>query len=391
MFREKEVRTINQKKRNFLTVGLFSTLLFGLALGNQLAPERDFSENENRVLMKKPALSATSFLDGSYGEDYETYLSDQFIGRDRWIGMKTIADQAMQKKEVHGVYFAKDGYLIEKHSKKELDSEQYKKNVDRVKQVTENYSKLLGKDHVRVMFAPTASCILREKLPKNAPKDPQEDILNTLKKSAKKGTFVDLRPVMKEKKKEYIYYKTDHHWTTKGAYYAYVEWAKSCRIKPLTKDKWKIETASKEFLGTIYSKVNTKTEKDIIQFWRLKSGENYEVIYDMGQKKAKSLYERSYLKKKDKYASFLDGNHALTVIKNKKLKNGKKLVILKDSYAHSFAPFAAAHFEEVHLIDLRYFNMGIKDYIEQQNITDFLMLYHTMSYAKDIHTLKLIK
>lgn len=378
-------------KKEVVTIVLFGMLFFGLALGNQLAPEREFSENENRVLAKKPTLSAKTVLDGSFGTAYETYLSDQFVGRDQWIAMKTTVDRTIQKKEVNGVYFAKDGYLIEKHSKKDLDEKQYKKNVERVGEVTKKYTKLLGNDHVKVLFAPTASCILRDKLPKNAPQDPQEDILNQLKKSAKTGTFVDLRPIMKKKKTEYIYYKTDHHWTTKGAYYAYVEWAKSCGIKPIPKDKWKIETVSNDFLGTIYSKVNTKTEKDTIQFWHLKSGENYEVLYDMGQKKAKSLYERDYLKKKDKYAAFLDGNHALTVIKNKNVKNGKKLVMIKDSYAHSFAPFVATHFEEVHLIDLRYFNMGIESYIKEQNITDFLMLYHTMSYAKDIHTLKLTK
>lgn len=382
---------MNKRKRDFITMGLFGTLLFGIAIGNQLMPDREFSENENRVLAKKPVLSAGTIFDGSYGKAYETYLADQFPLRDQWTAMKSGTDRVLQKKIVNGVYFADDGYLIEQYAKKDLDEKQYKKNVERVKEVTQTYSKLLGKKHVKVMFAPTASCILRDKLPKNAPKDPQEEILNTLKKSAKKGTFIDLQSIMKEKKTEYIYYKTDHHWTTKGAYYAYTQWAKSCGIKPLAKNKWKVETASKNFLGTVYSKVNVKTAKDTIQFWRLKSGEDYQVTYDMGQKKANTLYEKSYLKKKDKYSAFLDGNHALTVIKNNKLKNGKKLVIIKDSYAHSFAPFVAAHFEEVHLIDLRYFNMGIRDYIKQQKITDFLMLYHTMSYAKDIHTLKLLK
>ena len=382
---------MKKQNRNKITIGVFGALLFGFAIANQVVPAKEFSEVENRTLAQVPKLTKESLFDGTFGKQYETYLSDQFVGRDQWISLKTTADRSLGKQEVNGVYFAKDDYLIEKHTKEELDQAQYKKNVVRIKTVTNAYTKLLGKNHVKVMLAPTASAVLRDKLPSNAPKDPQDDILNDIKKAAKQGTFVDLRSTMKNHKEEYIYYKTDHHWTTLGAYYAYVDWAKSMNLKPIPMNKWKRETVSKDFLGTIYSKVNQAPSTDTIEFWTQKAGERYEVTYDMGQKKAKSLYERSYLQKKDKYSSFLDGNHALTVIKNKKVKNGKKLVIIKDSYAHSFAPFAAAHFEEVHLIDLRYFNMGIKSYIKQQGITDFLMLYHTMSYATDIHTLKLIK
>lgn len=379
------------KNRNKITVALFGILLFGISISNQLISAKDFSEVENRQLKQMPKLTANSLFSGTFGKDYETYLSDQFIGRDQWISLKTTSDRMMGKKEVNGVYFAKDDYLIEKHTKSELDSAQYKKNIKRLKTVTNTYTKLLGNGHVKVMFAPTASAILRDKLPKSAPKDPQDEILNDMKNSAKKGTFIDLRSTFKKEKEKYIYYKTDHHWTTLGAYYAYVDWAKSMKITPIPMKQWKREVVSKDFLGTVYSKVNQAPSTDTIEFWTRKSGEKYEVIYDMGQKKSNSLYERSYLKKKDKYSAFLDGNHALTVIKNKKVKNGKKLVIIKDSYAHSFAPFAANHFEEVHLIDLRYFNMGIKSYIKQQGITDFLMLYHVMSYAKDIHTIQLTK
>lgn len=382
---------MKKETRNKVSIVLFGTMFFGIAIANQLKHDQTFSENENRALQTKPKYSLSSLLHGKFEKKYETYISDQFLLRDRWITLKTIADRSFGKTEVNGVYFGKDGYLIEKHTANELDKTQYKKNVNRVNKVTKNYTKLLGSDHVRVMFAPTASDVLRDKLPKFAPQDPQEEILNDLEKAAQDGTWVDLRSVMEQHKEEYIYYKTDHHWTTLGAYYAYVQWAKSVGIEPVKQNEFDIETVSTDFLGTTYSKVNDATQKDTIEFWRRTSGENYKVTYDMGQKTSDSLYETSYLKKKDKYSSFLDGNHALTVIQNKKVKNGKKLLIVKDSYAHCFAPFIANHFEEVHLIDLRYFNIGISDYIKQFGITDLLMLYHAMSYATDIHTLKLIQ
>ena len=281
------------KNRNKITVALFGILLFGVSISNQLIAAKDFSEVENRELKQMPKLTANSLFNGTFEEEYETYLSDQFIGRDQWISLKTTSDRMMGKKEVNGVYFAKDDYLIEKHTKGELDSAQYKKNMERLKTVTNTYTKLLGNGHVKVMFAPTASAILRDKLPKSAPKDPQDEILNDMKQSAKKGTFIDLRSTFKKEKEKYIYYKTDHHWTTLGAYYAYVDWAKSMKITSIPMKQWKREVVSKDFLGTVYSKVNQAPSADTIEFWTRKSGEKYEVIYDMGQKKSNSLYERS--------------------------------------------------------------------------------------------------
>lgn len=381
---------MKQEKRSIITIMLFGILIFGIAVTNQLIPDKTFSENENRTLQTKPKFSKKALFNGSFGEDYETYLSDQFIGRDQWITLKTKSDLALGKQEINGVYFGKDGYLIEKHTSDELNQKQYAKNKKRLKIFTKRYSKLLGKNHVKVMLAPTASCILRDKLPAYAPKDPQDKILKEMKQNAKKGTFLDIRSTMKKKKDEYIYYKTDHHWTILGAYYAYEQWANSVGIEPISKENWTKEVVSKDFLGTLYSKVNTFEEMDQIEFWTRKN-DTYEVIYDMGQKRSNSLYERSYLEKKDKYSAFLDGNHAVTVIKNKSIKNGKKIMIIKDSYANCFAPFIAEHFEEVHLIDLRYFNIGIEEYVKQFAITDMLLLYHTMSYATDIHTLQLIR
>lgn len=381
---------MRKENRSAVTIGLFSVLLFGIGIINQIVPEKTFSENENRTLQTKPKLSVQTLLNGNFSNDYETYLSDQFIGRNQWITLKTKSDRALGKQEVNGVYFGKDGYFIEKHTKDEVSQEQYEKNLARLTTFTETYSELFGNNHIKVMLVPTASSILREQLPAYAPEDPQNDILNTVEQSIKKGTFLDLQPILNEKKEEGIYYKTDHHWTTLGAYYAYVEWANSVGIEPILKEDWSKEIGATDFLGTLYSKVNDASEKDTIELWT-REGEDYEVIYDMGQKRVHSLYERKYLNKKDKYSVFLDGNHGVTVIKNKKNNNGKKLIIIKDSYANCFAPFVAAHFEEVHLIDLRYFNLGIKDYVKQYEITDMLLLYHVMSYATDVHTLQLVR
>lgn len=382
---------MKKERQQFIALILFSLLFLGLTIGNMTNKEKEFSEIENRMLQTRPKITVKKVLNGTFQKEFESYLSDQFLWRDRWISYKTKAEQLFGKKEVKNVYLAKDNYLIEHHKKEDLDKKQYKKNTKRIKEVTNKYEKLLGKDRVRVLFVPTASSILRDKLPKNAPKDPQNDMLDEWKKVAKEGTFLDIRPLLNEKKDEYIYYKTDHHWTTLGAYYGYEAWAKSVGITPEPKETWIKEVVSNEFLGTIYSKIGMAREKDRLELWKEKEEGEYEIIYDMGQKTSDTFYEMSYAKKKDKYAVFLDGNHALTVVKNKKVQNGRKLVVVKDSYAHCFVPFVAKHFEEVHVIDLRYFNIGVEPYVKENKITDFLMLYHVMSYGSDTHTLNLVR
>ncbi len=386
---DKSEHVVQQKKKygKYSNSVIFLALIFGLTIASFLSKDRGFSENENRVLASKPTFTWESLLDGSYIRDYETYVTDQFILRDSWIGLKTYTELALLKKDINGVYFGKDDYLIEKVEDADVNQEQLEKNTARLETFMEKYEEMLGKDHVYAMIAPTAFEVLSEKLPPFATGFDQGAYLDRL--SASLGdNFIDLRDILNAHDKEYIFYRTDHHWTVNGAYYAYVEWAKTMGFTPMTKDEFHIKAVTNDFLGTIYSKVNVNNPADTMEIYD--TNFKYQVEYNMDQKIKDTLYEFKYLDTKDKYSMYLNGNNALVEI-NTENKNGKKLLIIKDSYAHCFAPFAANHFETTYMVDLRYMNMPISKLIQENGITDVLVLYNVNSYIKDTNLLNLIK
>ncbi len=386
---DKSEHVVEQKKSygKYSNTVLFLLLIFGLTIASFLSKDRGFSESENRVLASKPTFTWASLFDGSYIRDYETYVTDQFILRDSWIGLKTYTELALLKKDINGVYFGKDDYLIEKVEDADVKQEQLEKNTKRLEAFMKKYEEMLGKDHVYAMIAPTAFEILSEKLPPFATGFDQGAYLDRLSSSLG-DNFIDLRDTLNAHDNEYIFYRTDHHWTVNGAYYAYVEWAKAMGFTPMTKDEFDIKVVSDDFLGTIYSKVNVNVPADVMEIYD--TNFKYQVEYNMDRKIKDTLYEFSHLDTKDKYSMYMNGNNALVEI-NTENTNGKKLLIIKDSYAHCFAPFAVNHFETTYMVDLRYLNMPISKLIQDYGITDVLVLYNVNSFIKDTNLLNMVK
>lgn len=375
-----------QKKKKLpmvLPSVIFLVLIFGFTVMSFLTPVKGFSENENRMLAQKPEFSWKTLFNGSFTKDYETFITDQFFARDTWIGMKTWMELGLQKKEINGVYFAKDGYLIETQDADSVDAEQLAKNEERLIEFISKYSEKLGADQVHAMLVPTASELLSEKLPAFAQTYPQQELLNRIRTKLPPGSFLDAGESLREQKDDYIFYKTDHHWTAHGAYYAYQQWADACGFTPWDKSKFQVEKVSDSFYGTIYSKINIKTtEPDEIYLYQ--TDQTYQVEYDLDRKKKDTLYELGHLETKDQYSVYLDGNHALVQIDTDTKENeGRKLLIIKDSFAHTFTPFAVNHFPVTYMVDFRYFNMPISQFIENYGITDILVLYNVKSFMTD--------
>ncbi|ABX40619.1 DHHW family protein [Lachnoclostridium phytofermentans] len=367
------------QRAKYSNVIIFLVLIYVLTIASMVKPVKGYSESENRVLEGRPKFSLESLFNGTFISKYETFVTDQFVSRDAWIGIKTRTELAMLKKDINGVYIGKDGYLIEKVDNSDLEMEQVNRNEKRLYAFINKYKEQLGDEHVFAMIAPTAFEILKDKLPPYASGFDQGAFLDRLDE-ALANQFIDLRETLTEHKKDYIFYRTDHHWTTLGAYYAYVEWANKIGETPMSQDEFEIKKISNDFLGTIYSKINLKLSSDDMYLYD--SGKNYTVEYNMDGVKKNSLYEMSHLDTKDKYSVYLGGNNPVVKIDSDN-HNGKKLLIIKDSYAHSFAPFAANHFETTYMVDLRYFNMPMSRFIEENGITDVLVLYNVNTYVKE--------
>lgn len=376
-------------KPQYITIAVFLLLVFGLTVINLLTPVKKHSETENKDLQQMPEFDTEEFFKGKFAEKFELFITDQFVWRDFFVGVKTQTEHLIGKQDTNKVYFAKDNYLIEKQDDAFIDDEQAEKNLDRLVEFINTSEEKYGKGHAKVMLVPTAITVLSDKLPAYAPYYDQRAMLEDLEKRLPEGAYVDVLSALEQKKDEYIFYKTDHHWTTLGAYYGYRAYCENIGIEGTTADDYDVKEVSDEFYGTIYSKARLlKTKPDKMLAYIPKEKQDLKLDYNLGEKQTDTLYQEKFLKKRDKYSYFLGGNNPLVKI-DTGVKNGKKLLLVKDSYSHCFAPFLTSDYETIYMIDLRHFNLPLSEYASEQGITDVLVLYNTVNYLNDQNTLKL--
>ncbi len=364
---------------------LFVILIFGFTLATILTPERERSEAENRELARHPAVTLRSLLNGEFEKDYETYLTDQFVLRDEWIGLKTTVERLMQRQESKDIYFAKDDYLIEKHTGT-FTSAQAEMNIKQLASFLERYQGYF-ENGISVMIVPNAVSILEDKLPPLASPYDERRYLAKIEEAVPEGTWFDADEVLRPHREEEIYYRTDHHWTTLAAFYAYQAWAAEKGLHIPSESEYEIKTVTEEFQGTIQSKLGIDTVMDSIRLYLSREDLFYTVETD-GREKEYSIYDYSKLNTKDKYGIFFGGNYALTRIVTR-ADNGRRILLIKDSYANCFAPFLPGQFEEVDLLDIRYYNQKISELIEEGGYTDLLVLYNAAGFAEDTSLSKL--
>ncbi len=390
---------MKNKKLSIITAVIFLICIFGIAIFDILSPSRVKSETENRMLAQKPEFSLEALFQGSivapegdkdknFTTAYENYITDQFIRRDSWISLKTYTDKLIGKRDINNVYFADGGYLIEKLSPNE---DAMARNTGKL---ADFYNAVSGQYNVKILIPPTASLILKDKLPLFATTWEQGAMLDKLSNELGDG-FVDVRNALSQKKESYIYYKTDHHWTSYGAYIAYRELTNALGIQPIPENEINKITFSDDFLGTVIAKVNIKTEPDVLECWESKNQPQVHLVLNNGQSEKDSLYFKDKLSERDKYGVFLGGNPAIADITTS-VNNGKTLLLIKDSYAHCMLPLLVNHYERIIAIDLRSFNTGTVSYLkkcenEGINVNDIVVLYNANGFADDPNIYKLTK
>lgn len=358
---------------------IFMVLLLGLAGKEALSHQRTYSPVEKRELQTRPEISITKVLDGRFQKKYESYLRDQFPGRDHWVSFQTDMELFMGKNEIHNVYIGKNHYLLEHYTEKEFDPQQISKNLQALEKFV---GKAKQNADVHVMMVPTKSWILREKLPAFAPHYKEQKFYDALQqKLEKEDVLISVEPVLDAHKEEEIYYRTDHHWTTLGAWYAYEQYTKAVGGDlQRAQGKKKFRCISKDFYGTTYAKINYARQADKIEIYEPE--DKLRVVYNMGEKKTKKLYDVSFLKTADQYSVFTGGNQAVLEITGG-IKNGKTLLLIKDSFANSILPFLAEDYEKLVVVDLRQLNVSGDRLLEMFSPTDILILYNSAQFAQD--------
>lgn len=369
-------------------VCLFCFLVFVGTIISVLKPQSDYSKKEKRVLETRPELDLDSFLDGDFQQTYENYLNDQFFARDLWVKLSVNTEILLGKKDINDVYIGKDGYLLEKYKDSDFDADLLEDNIYILSDFLNYMEEEYGKKHVTCMMVPSKSTVMSQKLPRYASSYSESKIIKALKAELETpSNLLYLSKVLKKHNDEEIFYRTDHHWTSLGAYYAYTEWAKKTKHKAKEKDDFAIETAFDDFYGTTYNKVQCKVKPDKIELWKTKK--SLKVEMDDGKKKTKydTIYFPEEAKKSDDdYSVFFSGNTKQIVVDVKGNHTGKTLLVIKDSFANSFVPFLLDDYDRIIMLDLRYRSDSIFSVFEDYpDITDILVLNNVEKFAQDTH------
>lgn len=363
------------KKSCFAVSAVFLLFLAFFFVVNLITPDIEFSERENRFLETRPKFTLAALFSGDFIANYETYATDQFPWRDTWITIKAASELALGKKENNGVVLCENDTLIEPFHAP--DASVIEKNMSAVNALQENAG-------VPVYFAliPGKSAVWSGLLPANTPNDSQADLIETAYALSAVQT-VDIYTALANHAGESIYYRTDHHWTTLGAYYGYAAICEAMGLEAAPLSAFQPETVSDKFYGTTYSSSGFSwVEPDSIRLYVEDPGTLTIRNYMDGSPAEGVLYDRSYLDKKDKYSVFYGGNTPLLQISTEN-SEGERILILRDSYADSLTPFLLHDFVELHIIDLRYYRASIQSYLKEHEIDRVLVMYSVDNFSTD--------
>lgn len=387
------MRTIKKsdKKSSHIIEIVSCIIFFGFfiifALITIFKPKETFSELENKSLERKPKLSVKTWFDRTYTDKLEKYVADHFSGRIGWLELKLGIETAVGKKEIGGIYVLKDR-LIEKVTEPDYS------DVDKSITAINEFSKE-NDISVYTMLVPTSAEFYKDELSYFYPELDQRSFIDYVYSGLDDDiTKIDVYDVLSSHKNEYIYYRTDHHWTSLGAYYAYAAAGGKMGYVPHELSYYDVEHASDSFKGTFYSKtLNTSVKDDTMDYYHDPDGDNpmtVEVtqVFGSDPEVSDSIYYRNYLDVKDKYASFLGTNAPIVTIKTG--NEGGKLLIIKDSYAHCYSQFLTDHYSEITLIDMRYIQISYKKIIDVSDYDEALVLYNVSSFAGDTDLKKLL-
>lgn len=380
-----------KKSYKILMIALFALFLAAMPIFTLIfnpSEPKPFSENENRYLSEFPKLSFETYINEKFMEGFDTWLSDRFFGREEWIALKNSTDKLLGKTENNGVFIKNDMMM---QIWKGYDETVYGKNLKAVNSFIDNNSQI----PCYFMLVPNAQEIYSENVPSYTEVGSQKEFIDRFYSELNSNIkAINVYSSIYENKDSYLYYRTDHHWTSYGAFLAYTSAADVLGYSAAKYEDFDIEHASDSFRGTLFSKTLDKgVTPDTIDYYTLKSGEpevkvsvfkEYDaktgrIVYD----EYDSLYFREFLDVKDKYSSFLGQNSPLVTVENPAAKTDKSLLVIKDSYAHTLIPFLSKEYKKVTMIDLRYINTDFRVMAPLKNYDQMLFVYNVITFSED--------
>ena len=346
-----------------------------------LLPRETLSEKEKRVLAAAPQPTAASLADGSLFADIDRYLADHFPGREALVGLNAYQRQAEGQNAVGEIVRGADGWLFP--APVPADRQILWDNMQAITAFAAQQDA-----PVYLMAVPSAGAVVSDKLPRLHLPYPDDTLLEEARRLAGDSVqWVDLLEAFRtEDQPETLYYRTDHHWTTAGAYRAYARLMEEKQASSVPQEAFAVERAP-GFYGTSYAKSGLwLTAPDTLELWTDPALQATVTVYDANREEPvtqQGLYFRAYLEQADKYPVFLSGNHARVHIQTN-ADSDRRLLVVKDSYAHALAPFLAEEYRTIDLIDLRYFKrQTISDWLAENPADEILFVYGLSSLTGD--------
>lgn len=355
---------------------VFLLLVFSFTLWDFLTPDRDFSEWENRALASRPTLTFTSLLEGDFGREYEDYITDQFPWRDGFVKTKFVTDMLLGKRESGEVYITEDALFM----KQQTPNMSY---VERSLEKIDSFAETSGVD-TTLLVVPSSAYIYRDSLPDFAPVVNEAEIFQYIEKNIKNAKFIDITNKLYSERENYIYFHTDHHWTSLGAEIGYNAYLASLDM-PFRRNSEK-EVLTTEFFGTLSSKSGAvHIAPDTIETLTRADAESVTVWNGVEKAEYSSVYFDSFLEGKDKYSYFLGTNEPLVHVKTG--REGARLIVFKDSYAHIMCPLMLEDFGEILFVDLRYMGVEVEKRVLDVTGLSFTDFDHALFlYSADTFT-----
>ncbi len=364
------------RRGDVVLTGLFVALIFAFAVLFWILPDKAMSQRENRTLAQMPDLTLESLMDGSFSADIAEYMADQFPGRDLFITLKAGMEGVLGKGGNNGVLWGKDGTLIPRED--HPDTESLRENLSHLGR----FSAYLAGEDIPMAVAVTgrSADVLTHALPPYYGTAYSDALLKTVADEASAAglSYVDLATPERERATagEYVYYRTDHHWTSLGAFYGYEVLAEVLGVTPAPLSAFERQVVADDFYGTAWSTAGAFwIAPDTVEFFRYDGDTAYTVtVHDAGAEKTLAgLYDEAHLSKKDKYSAFLGGNYAKLTVTGEGERD--TLLLLKDSFANAAVPFLARHFDLV-IVDLRYYKSSVVPLLDEYGIDAVLALYN---------------
>ena len=297
---------MRKKLRYFVITFLFCFAIFAVPVLFFMQPEKDFSEIEKRYLAEAPAFNKKSLVSGEFTEKLGSYVADHFPGRELFVGINSYYDLFSGRQGTKDYFLTGDGRLFTRPIEANLHT--LNSNLESINEFARTLSNTEADIQVNLMLVPSSGSVLLDNH-----EYPDKEIISYAYDHVETGCVDLFSAFLSGSDPGEFYYRTDHHWTSEGAFQAACAYRSALGLPCPNREEY-TRQSYKPFYGSAYSSSGLwLTQPDELELWY--SGNVMQVTNETGSVN-QSVFYPERLEEQDKYQVFLDGNHSLVYIEN---------------------------------------------------------------------------